>query len=68
MLNDELVISLRNIFLIQLAVLALAPERVLLAYQGIARMWKSLLEAARPKKAETPEKGFWEIDMTDFEP
>jgi hypothetical protein len=70
MLNDELIISIRNLFLIQLVILTLAPEKFVPVYQGLHRIWKSFLQVALPKKTDAMAKGksFWEIDMTDFEP
>jgi hypothetical protein len=70
MFSDEVLFTLRNILLVQMAVVSLAPEHALLVHQKIRKMGKSLRSSVSPKKPAQAGKGksFWEIDMTKFEP
>jgi hypothetical protein len=70
MLNYELIIGIRNILLVQLVIMTLAPERVALVYQGLRKLLKSFTVLAPVAKtgSDSKSKSFWEIDMTYFEP
>ena len=70
MIHDAFVITIRNILLLQLIVMTMAPEKVVLARQEILKFWKELKTPLFPKTAKKPaNRGrFWEIDMTKFEP
>jgi len=67
MLTDTLILSIRNILLLQLALLLIAPEKYALMYLGICRFWKSLRKANHDE-ARVKGKNFWEVDMSRFEP
>jgi len=70
MLTDTLILSIRNILLLQLALLLIAPEKYALIYLGVCRFWKSLRNAthSNPDEARVKGKNFWEVDMSRFEP
>jgi len=70
MFTDALTLTIRNIALLQLALLLIAPEKYALVYGGMCRFWKSLRNAAHanPDEARVKGKNFWEIDMSRFEP
>ena len=70
MLTDNLTIMIRNVVLLQFAILVLASVRHEVLCHGLLRVWKLIQDVTRPKKLDTPpnDKGFWEIDMTKLEP
>lgn len=70
MFGEELIITIRNILLVQLVMVSvsLAPERAVLVRQEFLKIWKSLNAPFLPKKTDKGREKFWEIDMTKFEP
>ncbi len=67
MMPFELNIGLRNLLLMQLALIFLAPTYAFEVRRELLRLWRSIHAPFLRKKA--PKKGsFWEIDMTKFEP
>jgi len=65
MMTDTLVIAMRNILLLQLALLALAPEKWEALCDRLYNSLKALQHAIRPKEmdARYHKKGFWEIKI-----
>jgi hypothetical protein len=70
MSEQEIIISMRNIMLLQLVALSLTPEKAVLVRQELKKIWKTMKTPRLPKKTGPANKGksFWEIDMTRFEP
>jgi hypothetical protein len=70
MIHDAFVITVRNILLVHLIIMTMAPEKVVLVRQEILKFWKELRIPLFPKTAKKPDNRgkFWEIDMTKFEP
>jgi hypothetical protein len=67
---DQSALTMRNILLIPLIVLSIAPELTLCFAQETAKILKKLrapflVSAANAAKKKST---FWEIDMTKFEP
>ncbi len=69
MVPHEVIIGIRNILLVQLVTIILAPSHVLLISREITRIWQSI-NAPFLQRKPVRRKGstFWEIDMTKFEP
>ncbi|MGE5172473.1 MAG: hypothetical protein ACM3MD_01455 [Betaproteobacteria bacterium] len=70
MFGDEITFSIRNVLLLQLLALVVAPDYAFQVHQKLLKIWKSLNTPMLPKKPAGPKKRekFWEIDMTKFEP
>ncbi len=67
MFASNLAIGLRNILLVQLFVVLLAPGYAVQVHLELLKIWRTLRTAfviRRPR----PRSRFWEIDMTQFEP
>jgi hypothetical protein len=70
MIHDAFIITIRNILLLQLIVMTMAPEKGVLVRQEILKFLRELRTPLFQKTAKKPgNRGkFWEIDMTKFEP
>lgn len=67
MIPHEILVSIRNIMLMQL-VLVLAAQSAIGARRELARFRRSILAPFLREKEPTRKESFWEIDMTRFEP
>jgi hypothetical protein len=70
MFTDGIIIGIRNILLVQLLIMAAAPERAVRLRQELVRIWKTLEAPVFLKKTHPVVRkggGFWEIDMTKFD-
>ncbi len=70
MYDFDLALALRNALLFQLLVIALVPEHAItVVHRHLHRVWRRI-QAPLLEKIHTPRKGsgFWEIDLTKFEP
>ncbi len=61
-------IGIRNVLLVHLLVIVLAPGYALQAHQELSKIWKTLRTALVIRQSRAPRSRFWEIDMTKFEP
>jgi len=71
MVHDAFAITVRNILLLLLIIMTIAPGRVMPARQELLKLWKTLrppLFSKNTKPAGNCRGTFWEIDMTKFEP
>ncbi len=64
----ELSVGLRNILIVQLLVLALAPGPTLRVRRALTAIWKSLTAPFVLSRPDARRKCFREIDLTKFEP
>jgi len=67
MIMPEFSVSIRNVLLIQLLIVLLAPDYALQLRQELQKLWKTLNTPWIPLRRAARSK-FWEIDMTKFEP
>ncbi len=69
MIPHEFILCMRNLLLVQLVMIILAPGHVLQVSRELTRIWRSI-NAPFPQQKPVRRKGstFWEIDMTKFEP
>ena len=63
----QLYAALRNVLLVQLLLIGLAPEFAFQVYHHFLKIWKAFHVPSLPKKDKKRSR-FWEIDMTNFEP
>jgi hypothetical protein len=62
-------IGIRNIVLMQMAMIVLVPGHLLLVRQELLRIWRSINSPFLHKREDRKKTNrFWEIDMSDFEP
>jgi hypothetical protein len=65
----DIAIGIRNILLVQLLMVLLAPHYSLMVRQELLRIWQSINAPFLLKKGCRKKEGsFWKIDMTKFEP
>ncbi len=61
-------IGLRNVLLVHLLVVVLAPGYALQAHRELSKLWKTVRTALVIRRSCSRRSRFWEIDMTKFEP
>ncbi len=61
-------LGVRNILLVNLVAVVLAPEATLRLRSQLVAKWKSLKARIAVTLSNSRKNKFWEIDMTKFEP
>ncbi len=61
-------IGIRNVLLVHLLVVVLAPDYALQVQQELSKIWKTVRTVLIIRRSRPQRSRFWEIDMTKFEP
>ncbi len=68
MIEHEFMLGVRNILLVNLLAVAMAPDAILRLHRRLIRKWKALRARISITLSSPGRSKFWEIDMTKFEP
>ncbi len=68
MFEHDFMLGVRNILLVNLLAVAMAPDATQRLHRRLIRKWKALRERISIMLSSPRRNKFWEIDMTKFEP